>query len=328
MFQIIDKMVGETPLAALERFRAGKILADSGDTKSLLGEYSWKDVPLTYAGRLDPMAEGKLLILIGEECKEKEKYLGLDKEYEVAIILGLETDTYDALGIVSDVQNSQVSSAGRRGGSVQGESKSIPKSWAVSCKIDGKAISIGDELVDQKWLQNYVGKFDQPYPPYSSKTVNGKQLHELARSHDLPSSEEMPTKEVEIYSIDLLSVGTVGADRLLVEMSRKIDLVKGDFRQEEIKKRWRESLTKSSSNIEVEGRRTKAGPVENHADEGSPISSTQNTNQLNESELPLLIIRVKCSSGTYMRSLAHRIGHDRGVGAFAMGINRTKIGKF
>ena len=52
-------------------------------------------------GRLDPLAEGVLLILIGDECKNKEKYLGLDKEYEVAIIFGISTDTGDALGLAT-----------------------------------------------------------------------------------------------------------------------------------------------------------------------------------------------------------------------------------
>jgi len=65
--------------------------------------------PLTYAGRLDPMAEGVLIILVGDECKKKQKYLGLDKEYEIEVLFGLETDTQDILGVIKriDIDNVQ-----------------------------------------------------------------------------------------------------------------------------------------------------------------------------------------------------------------------------
>ena len=58
-----------------------------------------KDEKMTYAGRLDPLAEGVLLILAGNAVHEKEKYLKLDKEYEGEILFGFTTDTYDILGL-------------------------------------------------------------------------------------------------------------------------------------------------------------------------------------------------------------------------------------
>lgn len=237
---IVHKERGETPLEALERYRA---------TRPELA-----DIPMTYAGRLDPMAEGELLILTGDECKHKERWLGLDKEYEVEIVFGIETDTYDALGLA-------------------GVAYSLKNSSNIRPRPDGDA------------LQAYVGRFAQEYPPYSSRTVNGKQLHELARANELP--DEMPTKEVEIYSIELLEKGSIGAADLKARILGMIDKVKGDFRQEEIKHRWTEILT--------------------------------------EGAFETAKIRVKCSSGTYMRSLAHRMGKDMGQGAFACTIKRTMI---
>lgn len=238
---ILDKMIGETPLEALERFRASEVAAGKSELAS---------VPMTYAGRLDPMAEGKLIILIGDECKEKEKYLNLDKEYEVEIVFGIETDTYDALGLVGSVKNTS--------------------------KFDFKQIK-----------QKYLGKFTQIYPPYSSHTSNGKQLHSLARRGELP--EQMPTREVEIYSIDELEQRLINSTDLRDLILGRINMVKGDFRQSEIIKLWNEILCDPSQKFDV------------------------------------LKIRVKCSSGTYMRSLAHNIGKDLGIGAFALSINRTKI---
>ena len=237
LVRVIDKKIGETPLQALERFR------------SEYPEYAHE--PMTYAGRLDPMASGKLLLLVGEECKNKARYLGLDKTYEVEIVFGINTDSYDILG--------------------------LPKLGVI------KPIN----PADVSWSK-YVGKFSQEYPAYSSKTVKGKQLHTLARDNELP--EEMPTKEVEIYSIKVLGKRLIGTSELLDNYVNRINLVKGDFRQNEIKKTWVELLARLDCVLSV------------------------------------LTIKVECSSGTYMRSLADRIGKDLGLGAFALSIKRTKIG--
>jgi tRNA pseudouridine55 synthase len=43
---------------------------------------------------------------------------------------------------------------------------------------------------------------------------------------------------------------------------------------------------------------------------------------------PDLIFRVRCSSGTYIRSLAHDLGRILGCGAYLSGLRRTSVGKF
>ena len=45
-------------------------------------------------------------------------------------------------------------------------------------------------------------------------------------------------------------------------------------------------------------------------------------------ERPYLEIKVKCSSGTYIRSLANDIGEKLGCGGYLEELYRTKIGKF
>ena len=79
---------GETPLECIERFRRAN------------PEY--KNVPMSYAGRLDPMAEGVLIILAGEANKKKSDFLSLDKEYTFDVLFGFSTDTYDVLGVMAD----------------------------------------------------------------------------------------------------------------------------------------------------------------------------------------------------------------------------------
>ena len=45
-------------------------------------------------------------------------------------------------------------------------------------------------------------------------------------------------------------------------------------------------------------------------------------------EMPLLRIRVRCSKGTYIRSLAHEIGQALDSGAHLSGLRRTRSGGF
>ncbi len=47
-----------------------------------------------------------------------------------------------------------------------------------------------------------------------------------------------------------------------------------------------------------------------------------------EYSYPLLKIEVHCSTGTYIRTLAHDIGQKLGVGAYCEELQRTKIGEF
>jgi tRNA pseudouridine55 synthase len=83
---ILYKNRGETPLECILRFK--KENPDYMNDK------------MTYAGRLDPLAEGLLLVLVGDECKNKEKYLKFDRKYEVEGTFWFCTDIYDLLGVL------------------------------------------------------------------------------------------------------------------------------------------------------------------------------------------------------------------------------------
>lgn len=244
---LVNKQIGETPLEALERARVENgILAD---------------VPMTYAGRLDPMAEGLLLILVGDECKKKEEYLGLNKVYEVEVLFGFATDTGDLLGKVEKVASEK---------------------WQVKNGIQKQEI--------QNTLKVLEGKFVQEYPTFSSKTVDGMPLFAKAKSGSLP--EILPTKDVEIYDIELLDQKEISSTDLLNYIQTNVGKVKGDFRQEEILKLWKEILEEENQ------------------------------------EFQKIKIRVFCSSGTYMRSLATRLGEKLGIRACAFSIKRTQVGEY
>jgi tRNA U55 pseudouridine synthase TruB len=57
---------------------------------------------ITFSGRLDPMARGKILVFKNEECKLAKDYHSNKKTYQFEVIIGIKTDTDDALGIIDE----------------------------------------------------------------------------------------------------------------------------------------------------------------------------------------------------------------------------------
>ena len=55
---------------------------------------------ITFSGRLDPMARGKILVFKNEDCKLAKDYHSNKKTYQFEVIIGIKTDTDDALGII------------------------------------------------------------------------------------------------------------------------------------------------------------------------------------------------------------------------------------
>jgi tRNA pseudouridine(55) synthase len=191
---ISSKKIGETPLEALHRFRKENSIDEN--------------VRLSYAGRLDPMASGKLLILEGEENDRREQFLDFDKTYEFSILFGASTDTFDLLGIVDRIQ----------------EEVSVTK----------------DDI--QRVLRNIVGEWQMTYPPYSAKTVlyRGKkvQLWKLARMSRL-SEVELPKREVIINEASCENLDFVDSNYITDYITNYITNISGDFRQQEIIERWK-----------------------------------------------------------------------------------------
>lgn len=59
------------------------------------------EVKIGHGGTLDPMASGVLITGIGGGTKVLSQFLGCTKSYEATLMLGADTDTYDALGKVT-----------------------------------------------------------------------------------------------------------------------------------------------------------------------------------------------------------------------------------
>ena len=245
------KQLGETPLERLERLREQK------------PEY--KDEVLSYAGRLDPMAEGVMITLVGSANRMRQAYLDMSKEYTFDVLFGFSTDTYDLLGRVADTA------------------------------LDPFTQKIGTPLtkgIIEKGLNEFRGQFSQEYPPFSSKTVEGKSLFSWAREGKL-GGLVLPRKTVTVYDISLAGTYKISEQVLLAYIEQTIAQVHGDFRQEEILRTWRRVLR-------ADGTR----------------------------QFPCATVKASCSSGTYARSVAHGLGKELGIPALALRILRTKVGDF
>lgn len=212
-YVVIEKAVGETPLSCAEKWRS-----ENGVSP---------DVPLAYAGRLDPMASGKLLVLIGEECKRQKEYHSLDKEYQFEILFGFESDTGDVLGMGDMV-------------------------------VPGTDVLVNNQNI-RALLPSLLGTHTFKYPKFSSKTVRGIPLHEWNFRGGV-SNEEIPTYEAQVKKITFHSLRTISAHELHAHIEEKIhrlpevtDPKKSlgrDFRRGEILPRWAELL--NNRNIEYQ----------------------------------------------------------------------------
>lgn len=250
-YVLLEKPMGKTPLEVVSAWKTTHNLPLS--------------FPASYAGRLDPMASGKLLILLGEECRRQKDYTSLDKEYEVEVLLGVGSDTGDVLGIPTPKEAGMLSS----------------KDIAAALKKE-------------------VGVHERPYPVFSSKTVNGKPLFLYALEGTLPSIT-IPTHNETIYGIACRKKTTLSSLALRKRVNETLalapvsnepsKLLGADFRIKTIRPLWEEVLKE-------------------------------------ERDYTVLTLRVTCGSGTYMRSLAGRIGATLKTNGLALSIRRTKIGTY
>ena len=58
---------------------------------------------IAYTARLDPMAQGIVPILIGDECMNINNMCNTNKKYRVKVILGIKTDSDDPLGLIQNI---------------------------------------------------------------------------------------------------------------------------------------------------------------------------------------------------------------------------------
>lgn len=151
---LIDKPAHMTSFGVVARIRR------------VLSKEAGKKVKVGHTGTLDPFATGLMIIVVGTECKNADKYSKLDKVYEATIKLGYTSTTGDPEGNIVDTSDLQPSK---------------------------------EELL--KVLSTFVGKVEQTPPAFSAIKIDGQRAYKLARKGEIV---EIPKRIITIHSLDLL----------------------------------------------------------------------------------------------------------------------------
>ena len=135
--------------------------------RRILTQREGHKVKVGHTGTLDPFATGLLILLAGKATKKAPELTKKDKVYEATIRLGETSTTGDP---------------------------------------EGEITTTGVELPDAERiaevLVQFTGKIEQRPPIFSAIKINGQRAYKLARKGE---AIEMPTRTVEIYSIEQIS---------------------------------------------------------------------------------------------------------------------------
>ncbi len=247
---LIDKPAGISSFGVVAKVR-GKLKAEFGHK-----------IKVGHTGTLDPFATGLLIILTGKMTKKSNEFLKLDKVYDATMKLGFTSTTGDPEGEITECVFS-------------GFGETFPKE-KLSDSPDFYNISPLKNSVSEANIENFseaehvvkmtpreyyphpekihsvinsfIGVIKQTPPRFSAIKINGQRAYKLARKGQ---DFEIPSRKVEIYSIDILNY-----------------------------------------------------------------------------DYPNLTIRIHCSSGTYIRTLAEDIGKALHTGAYLTALRRTKIANY
>ena len=163
---MVDKPVGPTSFAVVRQIRRAAGVRRVG-----------------HGGTLDPLASGVLPICLGEATKLAPFLLGADKEYDVTIRLGVETDTDDADG-------------------------------TVTATADPSRVS---ETALREALGRFRGPISQVPPAFSAIKRDGRALYDYARAGQ---RVDVQPREVTIHALELLGFGAPDDVRLHVHCSK------------------------------------------------------------------------------------------------------------
>lgn len=132
-----------------------------------------------HGGTLDPLATGVLPICLDEATKLAGYLLADDKEYEAEIVLGVDTDTLDRTGTVTQTRD---------------------------------ASGVTREAIEHA-LASRTGEHDQLPPMFSAIKIDGRRLYHRARAGE---EVERTPRRVRIDRLELLGFTPGGPPRLRV----------------------------------------------------------------------------------------------------------------
>lgn len=127
-----------------------------------------------HAGTLDPLAEGVLVVLTGDDTKKQDEIMVQTKVYEAEITFGAESVTLDL------------------------ETKPKVRKEISLVELEKKLPEL---------FTKYTGEFEQLIPDYSAKKIYGVPMYEFARKGIEVKSDKPLTKKVKIDEIKVMKFG-------------------------------------------------------------------------------------------------------------------------
>ena len=135
-----------------------------------------------HTGTLDPFASGVLPIAFGEATKLIPYVTDGPKEYEFTLKFGSATDTLDLTGQIT---------------------------------LSGGITPTKEQILNI--LPSFIGEISQVPPTYSAIKINGRRAYDLARHGQ---NVEMPTRQINIYDLQLLDILPDSQAKFRVECSK------------------------------------------------------------------------------------------------------------
>lgn len=124
-------------------------------------------------------------------------------------------------------------------------------------------------------------------------------------------TESYDTEKPEILPQDYSHISEEQINEAVMKFLGEIDQTPPVFSAIKIDGKRAYNLARAGEEVEMKSRKTTILYIENI-----------------KIDLPLVSFTVGCSKGTYIRSLAHDIGQELGVGAYLTQLRRTKIGEY
>lgn len=162
----------------------------------------------THTGTLDPMAEGVVVVLTGEDRYAKGLLTDWKKTYQFSILWGLQTDSGDRLGVVQDQKEGH------------------------------------PEIVKiEKIIGEFAKHYEQTIPSFSANRQAGKSAFDWAREAVSMSTKK---RQVHLSPITLTTLQYLKPTNILTQHATAVSSVDGDFRQPLVLQSWQRTLKTAS----------------------------------------------------------------------------------
>lgn len=161
----------------------------------------------------------------------------------------------------------------------------------------------------KKTVESMAGEQEQMPPLFSAKFIDGHRSYDLARSG---KSAELKPCRITIYKAELLGFRNIAGSADNIPQLSKAEQVTSPSQDTFTVKKWRARASEDYGSTSF-----------GKEDEQPPLLSAAEVEKL-----PVVTLRIACSKGTYIRSIARDFGLALGSGAYMSALKRVKSGGF